>query len=225
MNLLRQSINDDSNFNNMSKNRLHNRIGNNIQISSSYASNGTFPYNGTGTEQYIKQQNENPNNYNNNNNMKSSSIPISISTMRRTPSELQLNNDEQVADFRDYVMFSRIVERLSKQRNETKDYRLRLINDNCLAHIIETRNNYSDGGDGNGTISMDNDSNIVGQVNIREPLNFIEPGPIHTISYSNDYYIPPFVNYNTVSPGPMESNNQLSNHEEIDDDVIFDMDL
>lgn len=64
--------------------------------------------------------------------------------MKRTPSELQLREDEELADFRDYVMFTRIVDRLARQQNETKDFKLRQENDLCLAHIISTRNGSQD---------------------------------------------------------------------------------
>lgn len=74
---------------------------------------------------------------------KSQSIPIT-SGMKRTPSEVQLHEDEEQADFRDYVMFTRIVGRLARQQHETKDYRLRQENDMCLAHFIGTRNGSRD---------------------------------------------------------------------------------
>jgi hypothetical protein len=66
--------------------------------------------------------------------------------MKRTPSELQLREDEELADFRDYVMFTRIVGRLARQQGETKDYKLRQANDMCLAHIISTRNSSQETG-------------------------------------------------------------------------------
>jgi len=64
--------------------------------------------------------------------------------MKRTPSEMQLCEDQEMADFRDYVMFSRIVDGISKQQHQTKDYWLRRENDMCLAHIIGTRNGSED---------------------------------------------------------------------------------
>lgn len=70
---------------------------------------------------------------------RSKSIPIA-NGMKRTPSELQLHEDEQVADFRDYLMFSRIVDGITRQQEATTDYKLRQTNDMCLAHIIGTRN-------------------------------------------------------------------------------------
>ena len=67
------------------------------------------------------------------------SIPIQ-NRMKRTPSELQLREDEELADFRDYVMFSRIVDRMSRSQKEMMNRHLRYENDVCLAHVIKTRN-------------------------------------------------------------------------------------
>jgi hypothetical protein len=69
---------------------------------------------------------------------RSRSIPIANS-LKRTASELQLSEEEAMADFRDYVLFSRIVDGISKQA-PPKDFRLRQANDRCLAHIIHERN-------------------------------------------------------------------------------------
>lgn len=78
---------------------------------------------------------------------KSRSIPIhnNKSGMKRTPSEVKLREDQELADYRDYVMFRRIVDRLSKQQEEIKDHRLRMENDMCLAHVIGIRNGSEDG--------------------------------------------------------------------------------
>jgi hypothetical protein len=70
---------------------------------------------------------------------KSQSIPIQ-SGVRRTSSELQLCEEQDLADFRDYVMFTRIVDGICKTQQETEDYKLKQENDLCLAHIIGTRN-------------------------------------------------------------------------------------
>lgn len=70
---------------------------------------------------------------------RSKSIPIRAS-MKRTSSELQLAEEKQVADFRDYLMFSRIVDGITRQQEGTKDFHSRLVNDACLAHIIGVRN-------------------------------------------------------------------------------------
>jgi hypothetical protein len=70
---------------------------------------------------------------------KSQSIPIQ-SGIRRTTSEVQLCEEQEMAEFRDYVMFSRIVDGIYKTQQETKDYKLKRENDLCLAHIIGTRN-------------------------------------------------------------------------------------
>lgn len=60
--------------------------------------------------------------------------------MKRTPSELKLREDEEVADLRDYLMFCRIVDGITRKQQETRDLRFRKVNDMCLAHIIGTRN-------------------------------------------------------------------------------------
>jgi hypothetical protein len=70
---------------------------------------------------------------------KSQSIPIQ-GGIRRTTSELQLCEEQDLADFRDYVMFTRIVDGICKTQQETMDYKLKQENDLCLAHIIGTRN-------------------------------------------------------------------------------------
>ena len=76
--------------------------------------------------------------------LRSRSIPINSDGIKRTPSELKLHQDEQVADYRDYVMFRRIVDRISQQQEQTQDLRLRRENDLCLAHVIEIRNGSDD---------------------------------------------------------------------------------
>ena len=72
--------------------------------------------------------------------VKTQGIPIRSSSMKRTPSELQLKEEEELADYRDYVMFSRIVDRMSRSQRETMSRHLRYENDQCLAHVIKTRN-------------------------------------------------------------------------------------
>lgn len=71
---------------------------------------------------------------------RSQSIPIQQKHMKRTPSELQLHDDEELADYRDFCMFSRIVEGISRHQREINDYSVRRETDMCLAHIIGTRN-------------------------------------------------------------------------------------
>lgn len=68
--------------------------------------------------------------------LKSQSIPIS--GMHRTASEVQLCEDEALADYRDYVVYSRIVNGISRQQ-ETNHF-FRQENNKCLAHIVSTRN-------------------------------------------------------------------------------------
>ena len=69
---------------------------------------------------------------------KSRSIPIA-KRIYRTPSEIQLCEDTALADFRDYCMFSRIVNGISRRQSENQDIDLLYENDACLANIRRTR--------------------------------------------------------------------------------------
>ena len=95
---------------------------------------------------------------------RSPSIPIHHSRLKRTNSELRLEQEEELADFRDYVFFSRLVQGISQHHHTTHDHCLSKScstdrgggyhpqkqqepsewlleqNDRCLAHIIGTRN-------------------------------------------------------------------------------------
>jgi hypothetical protein len=62
------------------------------------------------------------------------SIPISKS-MRRTPSELQLSEDEAMADYRDYCMFARIVNGISEHQACSHHP----ISASVIANIVRTR--------------------------------------------------------------------------------------
>jgi len=66
----------------------------------------------------------------------SSSVPIPESCMFRTPSELQLTVDEQVADQRDFAFFARLVNGISERRGSSSSA---IETDRCLTHIIQTR--------------------------------------------------------------------------------------
>ncbi|CAB9523301.1 expressed unknown protein [Seminavis robusta] len=72
--------------------------------------------------------------------VKSQSIPIS--GVHRTASEVQLCEDEALADYRDFVVYSRIVNGISRQQDQrpSRDLYLRQENDRCLSHIMSTRN-------------------------------------------------------------------------------------
>lgn len=69
--------------------------------------------------------------------VKSQSIPIN--GMHRTASELQLCEDEALADYRDFVVYSRIVNGITRQQEKSHNLRYRQENDKCLAHIVSTR--------------------------------------------------------------------------------------
>ena len=70
---------------------------------------------------------------------KSASIPISNS-MRRTTSERQLSQDEEVAEYKDFLFYSRVVEGISRRQTQLKNGYLQYENQMCLAHIVRTRN-------------------------------------------------------------------------------------
>jgi predicted ATPase len=70
--------------------------------------------------------------------LKSQSIPIS-KAMLRTASEVQLCEDEQLADQRDYVFYSRLVNGISHSQRISQNNYLRMENQICLAHIMQTR--------------------------------------------------------------------------------------
>lgn len=73
---------------------------------------------------------------------RSSSIPINCNSPKSKCLDLKLREEEALADLRDYVMFRRIVDRLSHQ--DIQDFRLRRENDMCLAHVIGIRNGSED---------------------------------------------------------------------------------
>eukprot|EP00751_Fragilariopsis_kerguelensis_P044450 CAMPEP_0170992438 /NCGR_PEP_ID=MMETSP0736-20130129/9747_1 /TAXON_ID=186038 /ORGANISM="Fragilariopsis kerguelensis, Strain L26-C5" /LENGTH=180 /DNA_ID=CAMNT_0011417903 /DNA_START=189 /DNA_END=728 /DNA_ORIENTATION=+ len=72
----------------------------------------------------------------------SSSVPIPECMLFRTPSELQLTVDEQVADQRDFAFFARLVSGISERRassSTTSTTHAVTETDRCLTHIIHTR--------------------------------------------------------------------------------------
>ena len=73
------------------------------------------------------------------NKSKSASIPISPKSIRRTASENQLSEDEAMADYKDYIMYSRIVNGISRQNSQRKDVQLLYENQLCLGNIMRTR--------------------------------------------------------------------------------------
>ena len=73
------------------------------------------------------------------NKSKSASIPISPKSIRRTASENQLSEDEAMADYKDYIVYSRIVNGISRQNSQRKDVQLLYENQLCLGNIMRTR--------------------------------------------------------------------------------------
>ncbi len=69
---------------------------------------------------------------------KSKGIPIQR-YIQRTASELQLCEDEAVADYRDYCMYSRIVGGITRKQMKLLDLRHRYQNDQTIENIMRTR--------------------------------------------------------------------------------------
>jgi hypothetical protein len=67
----------------------------------------------------------------------SKAIPIKGSSMKPTHSEIQLMESEALAEHRDYCMYRRIVDGMSRQNSNS--YNASWTSDECLANIIRTR--------------------------------------------------------------------------------------
>ena len=72
----------------------------------------------------------------------SQSIPITKG-LYRTASEVQLCLDEEVAEQRDYAFYSRVLNGISssQRKGNPNNYMLQRENQDCLLHIMQTRNN------------------------------------------------------------------------------------
>jgi hypothetical protein len=70
---------------------------------------------------------------------RSQSIPIASNKLKRTPSEVQLYEEEAMADYRDYAMYQRIVDGIQKTQRKTRDCRWRHANDVSLQHVYRAR--------------------------------------------------------------------------------------
>ena len=110
--------------------------------------------------------------------VRSRSIPIhgsssqSYPLSRRTPSEEQLCLDEALADTRDYRFCCRVVNGISRtiERNESSSSpHWRDVNQACLDHIINTRNNT------NKDVSMD-------RVNVVSDRSYSSRSPSHNVN-------------------------------------------
>lgn len=71
--------------------------------------------------------------------IRSQSIPISSSHFHRTASEIQLCLDEQIAEIRDHLFFSRVVNGIEQSKLCGKNRYLQMQNEMCLAHVMQTR--------------------------------------------------------------------------------------
>ena len=72
----------------------------------------------------------------------SRSIPIASSSLKRTASELQLIEDEAMADYRDFCMYLRIVNGMNERRSwNSSKFPCYYNNDGEIQNIIRTRHN------------------------------------------------------------------------------------
>lgn len=71
----------------------------------------------------------------------SRSIPIASSSLKRTASEIQLIEDEAMADYRDFCMYLRIVNGMNERRSWTSSKFPCYYNDGEIQNIIRTRHN------------------------------------------------------------------------------------
>jgi hypothetical protein len=88
---------------------------------------------------------------------KSQSIPISNSILR-TASEIQLCIDEYDAEQRDYLFYARLVNGISQSQGSCQNKYIRMENQMCLTHIMQTRHDHptqSDQEDWSLGLSMD----------------------------------------------------------------------
>jgi hypothetical protein len=56
-----------------------------------------------------------------------------------TAEEQEIHYEEQMAEHRDYVFYSRVVNGIRQTQRRSKNYGLCLENEQCLSHVIETR--------------------------------------------------------------------------------------
>ncbi len=70
----------------------------------------------------------------------SQSIPISQKSRGFTEEEAELYHHAMIADYKDYVFYSRIVEGIRRKQGSTKDIALRYENQALIDHIVRTRN-------------------------------------------------------------------------------------
>ena len=69
--------------------------------------------------------------------MRSQRIPISSTHLNPSASELQLCLDEEIAEQRDHLFYSRVVRGIQQSQLAGKDYDLQMQNQLCLAHIMQ----------------------------------------------------------------------------------------
>ena len=69
---------------------------------------------------------------------KSTSIPIARST-NYSKEDAERYQERMIADYKDYIFFSRLVDGMQRRQGNTKDKELRYQNQALIDHIISTR--------------------------------------------------------------------------------------
>ena len=162
--------------------------------------------------------------------LKSQSIPMSGA--HRTASEIQLCEDEALADYRDYVVFSRIVKHhRERQQRYSKDVQLQQPHshhpywqqesDKCLAHVLKTRN---------GPIHQDTLQTLSHHIAPMQKTTIAAPSLLSASSSADDYYCgedaPPTTGGWILSSNtPLTSDDYDRQREEEEDEGIFALEL
>lgn len=68
-------------------------------------------------------------------------IPIAQGDAGMIEEEAELYHHAMIADYKDYVFYSRIVEGMRRQQGHTRDIALRYENQALIDHIVRTRHN------------------------------------------------------------------------------------
>lgn len=76
----------------------------------------------------------------------SQSIPISQKNRGLTEEEAELYHHAMIADYKDYVVYSRIVDGIRRKQGRTKDVALRYQNQALIDHIVRTRHSQGKSG-------------------------------------------------------------------------------
>ena len=120
----------------------------------------------------------------------SRSIPIE-KPIKRTPSEVQLYEEQALADYRDYRMYVRLIDGISKiQMKLCSDLNLRYENDETLANIIKTRHDPVPATPSPTATATTTASTVVHILSQDDPMMEQQPPttPVPSPSYPNEWF-------------------------------------